>query len=103
MSLKTGILIIFVLLNSSQDFARQKDSSPQDGVQGIMALGQAGILPGRNWIEDPSDDHPFDIKEQSSSPAKGELPGSFFRCSTETGQNSISRMDPLFLDRPPPR
>lgn len=103
MILKTGILIFFVLLNSSQDFTVQKDFSERGNVQGSMALGQSGILPGRSWIEDPSDDSSFDLKEQFNSPARVELPGISFRSIVKTGQNIISRLDPLFLDRPPPR
>jgi hypothetical protein len=102
MNLKSGILFFFMLLANSHDCAIQADHPVRENLIGTTAVRTTGNLQENYWILDPSDDNTLDIKEQYSSPAGFQQPGILLCQNNNTGPVRILRLDPLFLDRPPP-
>jgi hypothetical protein len=102
MNLRAGILILFILLAYPREFAAKADPSVRGAVQGILAVRQTGNLQEGCWTGDPSDERIFDVKETHNTFSGLHSQAIQFNMDTNSDPHRIIRLDPLFLDRPPP-
>jgi len=102
MNLKTGILILIFLLVSSQYFAGQSDRVPRIDPKDLLAFGSSLKEVNTYCLELPSYENDFNGKDACSSGIRTDSPWIHDDLDMYTVEIRISKLNPLFLDRPPP-
>jgi hypothetical protein len=99
--MKAGLLILILLCGSGQVCLKPVLGGLRGGNVTLREIRPAGEIPGTLWIDDQADNSLGLAKELTS--------GIVAQPETELNENSkvipesISWLDLLFLDRPPPR
>ena len=102
MKMKTGIFILFFLCGAAQVCIRPVVDESYGSLTTIREILTVSSIPGTPWIDDQAEEYHGEAWESHATRIVIEQPGKHIPENPQIKSVRRPRLDPLFLDRPPP-